>query len=732
MDTPATGGGDPDGPSLRGASPRAYLDLLRNGSFRDLSLSTLLSALGDWIGFLAIIALVTDILGQTSGAAFAVSGVMVARVVPSLLFGPIAGVLVDRWDRKQVLVVADIGRGVVMALIPFTDEILALVLATLVIEVMSALFAPAKDAVFPRLVRRDELVLANQVNLIVTYATLPLGGVIYAGLVGLAASLAPAGSFVADRPVAVAIWFNALSYFASAPLNARLRIPADVKRPTLDPATAPGAWDQLKEGFAFVATHPVIRSLIVGVMVAFASAGVVISTGEFFATVINADGSGYGILVAVVGAGLAVGLVSSAPLTERVRPERLFAPGIGIAGGALVATAMMPSLVTASLPAFVMGLGSGVSFIVGYTVLQQRSDDRIRGRTFAAFNSGVRTALFAATVAVPAMIGLIGWEQAVQGPGGEPIYPYEFGGVRITLIAAGTLAVAGAVVTGHSLHRALTGPRPADLDFPPSDEGPSAGPRAGVLVTFEGGDGAGKSTQIRLLRSAVERAGHHVLVTREPGGTRLGESVRELLLTPDASDLGSRTEALLYAAARAQHVDEVIRPALAEGAVVLCDRFVDSSIAYQGAGRGLGEPEVAELNRWATGELVPDLVVLLEVEPAEGLRRAGDRHTSDRRGHDRLEAAGEEFHREVAASYHRRAREERERYLVLDGTRPVEATHAEVRDAVIAQLERAGTAELPVREPEPGLDQEPEPGLDQELDQEPDEPTTETARREHR
>ncbi|MEX2324920.1 MAG: MFS transporter [Nitriliruptoraceae bacterium] len=169
-----------------------YAALLRNRGFRNLAVSTLISTLGDWIGFLAIIALTTDILGPTRAAAFAVSGVMAARVLPSLLLGPIAGVFVDRWHRKRVMLVCHLGRGIVMALIPFTNEILALLLATLTIEVMSSMYAPAKDSLLPSLVSRDELVIANQLNLVTTYGTLPLGGAMFAVLVSYAGAIAPA------------------------------------------------------------------------------------------------------------------------------------------------------------------------------------------------------------------------------------------------------------------------------------------------------------------------------------------------------------------------------------------------------------------------------------------------------------------------------------------------------------------------------------------------------------
>jgi dTMP kinase len=685
MDGDGSGGDRPVDSVLPRGGAAAYAALFRNRPYRNLMLATGTSALGDWIGFLAIIALTSEILGPTRAALFAVSGVMIARVVPSLLLGPVAGVFVDRWDRKRVLIVTDLGRGTVMALIPFTDEVLTLVLATLVIEVMSSLFAPAKDAVLPTLVRPAQLVQANQINLLTTYGTLPLGAALYSGLLALAIAVAPEGSFLADRPLALPIWINALSFWVSAPLLATLTFPRQSARQALDPRDAPGAWEQLKEGFRFVAGQGVIRALIVGVMIAFAAAGVVITVGEAFARLLNAGPSGYGILVAVVGVGLVIGLVGSGPLTSRLAPERLFAPGIGVAGFALVVTASMPNLLATVPPALLMGAGAGLSFIVGYTVLQQRADDRIRGRTFGAFNSGVRVAIFGSAIAAPAVIGVLGRERIratlVPEGGVELLYPYTFGGIRLTLIGAGVLAMVGAVLTGRTLAKALEAERTnavIQLDEP----APALETLVGLFVVFEGGDGSGKSTQIRLLRAAIERSGREVVITREPGGTPLGERVRELVLSHASDGMSDRAEALLYAAARAEHVDEVIRPALAEGKVVLCDRFVDSSVVYQGAARGLGEVQVAELNRWATAGVTPALVVLLDLDPEDGLRRAvGDGHP------DRLEAAGLDFHRAVREAYLRRADDDHERYLVLDARRPVEDLHREIRQAVLRRLD---------------------------------------------
>jgi dTMP kinase len=213
------------------------------------------------------------------------------------------------------------------------------------------------------------------------------------------------------------------------------------------------------------------------------------------------------------------------------------------------------------------------------------------------------------------------------------------------------------------------------------------GDPAGVLIAFEGVEGAGKSTQLELLRQALEGrggppVGREVVVTREPGGTPAGELVRSLLLDP-AVELHPRTEALLFAAARAELVERVIRPALERGAVVLCDRYLDSSLAYQGGARGLGRGPVEEVNRFATGGLLPDLVVLLDLDPADGLRRRrGDR--------DRIEAQDLGFHRRVGQAFRDLAAADPDRFCVVDGSAPAPEVHARVLAAVLALLERSG------------------------------------------
>jgi dTMP kinase len=191
-----------------------------------------------------------------------------------------------------------------------------------------------------------------------------------------------------------------------------------------------------------------------------------------------------------------------------------------------------------------------------------------------------------------------------------------------------------------------------------------------VFVTFEGADGSGKSTQADLLRVSLAAEGRDVVLTREPGGTELGELIRALVL--DGPDMAPWAEAALFAASRAQHVEEVIRPALVRGADVICDRYVDSSLAYQGLGRGLGVEEVLELNLRATGGLLPDTTVLLLLDPETAAARAGES--------DRLEREGDDFRRSVDLAYRELAERFPERIVTIDGTGAPEAIAREVRE----------------------------------------------------
>jgi dTMP kinase len=211
--------------------------------------------------------------------------------------------------------------------------------------------------------------------------------------------------------------------------------------------------------------------------------------------------------------------------------------------------------------------------------------------------------------------------------------------------------------------------------------GPGVYAPTGVFVCFEGGEGSGKSTQSRLLREWLEAEGYAVLLTFEPGDTEVGRQLRRIVLSPETGELSDRTEALLYAADKAEHVDTVVQPALDRGEVVVTDRYVDSTLAYQGAGRSLDVAEVEQVARWATHDLRPHLTVVLDLAPEHGLGRFEER--------DRIEGESVEFHERVRAAFLEMAAADPEHYLVLDARLPVEEIAAEIRAELTPLLEHA-------------------------------------------
>ena len=203
----------------------------------------------------------------------------------------------------------------------------------------------------------------------------------------------------------------------------------------------------------------------------------------------------------------------------------------------------------------------------------------------------------------------------------------------------------------------------------------------GVFVCFEGGEGAGKSTQTRALESWLRSEGYAVRLTFEPGDTEVGRRVRQIVLDPATGDLADRTETLLYAADKAEHVETVVLPALERGEVVITDRYVDSSLAYQGAGRALDLAEVEQVQRWATRDLRPHLTVVLDLAPEQGLGRFAER--------DRIEGESVEFHERVRKAFVEMASADPDHYLVMDARRPVDDIATEVRRRVQPMLVQA-------------------------------------------
>lgn len=203
----------------------------------------------------------------------------------------------------------------------------------------------------------------------------------------------------------------------------------------------------------------------------------------------------------------------------------------------------------------------------------------------------------------------------------------------------------------------------------------------GVFVCFEGGEGSGKTTQARLLADWLRDEGYDVLLTFEPGDTEVGKELRRIVLSPETGALSDRTEALLYAADKAEHVDTVVQPALDRGEVVVTDRYVDSTLAYQGAGRSLDVAELESVARWATHDLRPHLTVVLDLDPAHGMSRF--------EGRDRIEGESADFFERVRGAFLALAKADPDHYLVLDATGDRDQLAAQVRDRVRPLLDRA-------------------------------------------
>ena len=211
---------------------------------------------------------------------------------------------------------------------------------------------------------------------------------------------------------------------------------------------------------------------------------------------------------------------------------------------------------------------------------------------------------------------------------------------------------------------------------------------SGLFVTFEGGEGAGKSTQIGMLADTLRASGHEVVVTREPGGSPGAEAIRHVVLSGAAEPFGPEMEAVLFAAARADHIDRTIRPALARGAVVLSDRFVDSSRVYQGVTGGIDGAFMQALERATVEDMMPDLTLILDIDPEEGMRRAGARRGAAQA--DRFEKEGLSLHRQRRKAFLVIAKAEPKRCKVIDASRPAAKIAAEIGSAVEAVIERKG------------------------------------------
>ena len=636
-------------------TPTASGGVLSNRSFRRLWIGLGLSSLGDWLGLLALTAMASSLASDDYAQQnFAIAGVLLLRVLPAVVLGPLAGYVADRLDRRWTLVAGDLLRGAVFLSIPIIGTLSWVFVATVIIEAISLVWLPAKDATVPNLVPRSQLEAANRLSIATTYGSaLPAAGLFV--LLTLSAKGLHSWLGWLDAPVTVALVANAVSFVVSGLVIATLH---DIPRGSaIQPVDRRGMWTVIAEGWTYVARTPLIRGLVVGITGAFAAGGVVIGLARVYVADLGGGDPGYGVLFAAVFAGLSLGMWRGPRLLAALSRRRLFGFALVCAGVVLAAIAVVANLVVVTVLATVLGFFAGAAWITGYTLLGLEVEDALRGRTFAFVQTLIRLALSLVLAAAPALAGLLGEHRWRVGD--DAVLDYN--GAALTMFGSGLAMVVVGVLSYRSMNDRPGVPLRTELVrslMPPT----GVYADSGVFVAFEGGEGAGKSTQTRLLEDWLTQQGYDVVRTHEPGDSPVGRQLRAILLSPETGDLDDRAEALLYAADKAEHVQKVIRPALVRGAVVLTDRYVDSTLAYQGAGRALTRSEVEKVARWATGDLRPHLTVLLDIEPEAGHRRFGSP--------DRLEAEPVEFHRRVRASFLELAAADPEHYLVVDAASP--------------------------------------------------------------
>ena len=628
--------------------------------FRKLWNSMAFSSFGDWLGLLATTALAQELAGgDYKKANFAIAGVFIVRLLPAVLLGPIAGVIADRFDRRRLMIVCDILRFGFYLSIPLVHNYLWLYTATVIVEAITLFWSPAKEASVPNLVPKDKLENANQVTLLASYGTAPIAALVFSVLAGVAAAISSIASRRFASTADLALYIDALSFLYTAWVVFRIRsIP---KGPAAISTKTENIGKSLTEGFKFVSKSKIISGLIFGMLGAFFAAGAVIGLARTFVGDLQAGDAAYGVLFGSVFTGLALGIALGPKIFSQFSRRRIFGVALTISSAFLVALSLVSNLVLALILTLFLGAFAGLSWVTGFTMLGMEVENEVRGRIFAFVQSLIRVALVLVLAIAPIIAAAIGRHTFIVLN-----HTFNYDGAAFTMFGAGIL---GIIVGIFSYKRMKDRPTVSFFsDVMSAFRGELGGitgqSHAGIFIAFEGGEGSGKSTQTVLLKNYLESIGEEVLTTREPGGTELGKSLRTILLDPATGAISPRSEALLYAADRAHHVYSVIRPALEAKKIVITDRYLDSSIAYQGAGRVLQPSEVARISRWATESLTPTLTIILDLPAEKGLARLD--------GADRIEQESLAFHERVRREFLNLANVDPERYFVVDATQPQE------------------------------------------------------------
>jgi dTMP kinase len=445
-------------PDVVEGEPALHVRLFGSHQFFRLWLAQVVSATGDWLGFLAIAVLATRVSDNPEAA---VGLVLSARIVPGFFFASVAGVLVDRWDRKKVMVVCDIGRAAVLATLPFVDSVFSLVVASFVLEIFTLLWSPAKEASVPNLVPPDHLTTANSLSLVAAYGTFPIASLLFA-------VLASVGNWLADESVlevlridnqeSMAFYADVVTFLASAAMISTIKLP---RRPPREVEAAKKrrldfgrTFHELKEGWRYIFFNHTVRAVNLGLAVALIGGGMLVPLGPVFASdVLGAGEAGFGLFITALGLGVAAGVVVVSALQRRLPKTRAFTGAVYIAGASLLAGASMSNFWLSAAFVFVMGGCAGAVYVLGFTLLHENVEDELRGRIFSALYTLVRLCILLSFALAPFLAAFLGevsdaaFDGAIEVAGVTIAIP----GVRLTLWLAGAIIIVAGYIASRSL-----------------------------------------------------------------------------------------------------------------------------------------------------------------------------------------------------------------------------------------------------------------------------------------
>jgi dTMP kinase len=437
--------------------------LFGSSAFFRLWLSQVFSSLGDWIGLLAILALANTVSDSNAAA---LSLVMVARMLPGFLLAPLAGALVDRLDRKRVMVATDLGRAALLVFLPFADTLFLLVLASFALEIMALFRGPATAATVPHLVPSENLPGANSLSLVAAFGTFPLGALVFSGLAGLAGFLNGFDALSAlqlDRE-SIALWFDSGAFIVSALITLTLPIPRDESR-VGQPIDWTQTWRDVIEGLRFLAGHRLVRAVIIGLAGGLLGGGMMIPLGPVFSTEVLGEGtSGFGLLMFSLGLGAAIGVITLVAYQARAPLETIFWAAVVGTGAGIIIAASFSALVASMFAVVFVGACAGTGYVSGFTLLQRNSADEVRGRTFAALYTLIRMCLLLSLTVTPLLASAFGElsqrlfaDSALELGGQTIVLP----GVRLALWLGGAIALVAGLVARRELIAAHRAEEPA-------------------------------------------------------------------------------------------------------------------------------------------------------------------------------------------------------------------------------------------------------------------------------